>query len=136
MKRFIINFAATALLFFTFFSFNINVASAQKIVCETINTDYTTRLFLFKYNDDNKNEGYIWVNTFIIGELSNDDRQFLEQINGQTINEGDSRYSQVLDLTNTLHELDYNPLMSFTPTRIIELNAEIFEILRSFSVNN
>lgn len=132
MKKLIINSATTALLFFTFFNFNINVASAQKIVCEIKEDQYGGEIFLFKYDENNHNEGYIWVYTFANRNVSPDDRQFLEQINGQTINQEDLRYNQILELTNTLHELDYNPLMSFTPTRIIELNTEIFGILKSF----
>ena len=135
MKKFIINFATTALLFFYFFNFNINVASAQKIVCEIKKDQHGGEVFLFKYDNNNHNEGYIWVYIFAVRDLSNTDRQFLEQINGQSINEEDSHYNRILNLTNTLHELDYNPLMSVAPTMITELNTEIFGILRSFSTS-
>ena len=47
MKKFIINFATTALLFFYFFNFNINVASAQKIVCEIKKDQHGGEVFLF-----------------------------------------------------------------------------------------
>ena len=90
MKKFIINFATTALLFFYFFNFNINVASAQKIVCEIKKDQHGGEVFLFKYDNNNHNEGYIWVYIFAVRNLSNTDRQFLEQINGQSINEEDS----------------------------------------------
>lgn len=133
MKKFVINSITTALMFFTLF--NINVAFAQKIVCEVKEDKHGGEIFLFKYDENNSNEGYIWAYTFATRNLSNTDRQFLEQINGQNVNEDDPRYNQILTLTNTLHELDYNPLMSFAPTRITELNTEIFGILRSFSTS-
>lgn len=136
MKKFAINFITTSLTFFILFNFNINEVSAQKIVCEIKEDKYGGEILLFKYNNNDHNEGYIWAYTFAARNLSNTDRQFLEQINGQNINEDDPRYSQILTLANTLHELDYNPLMSFAPTRITELNTEMFGILRSFSVNN
>ena len=108
-----------------------------KITCEFREDKYGVgEIFLFKYDGNGQKMGYIWVYSFASRDISKNGRQFLNQINGKIINEEDPRYNQILNLTNTLHELDYNPLMSFAPPQITELNSTIFEILRSFLVNN
>lgn len=132
MKKFIFNFVTFVLLFFTILGHNVSTASAQKIICKIEEDKYAGEIFLFSYNNANKNEGYVWVQTFIERDLSNDDRQFLNQINGQEIPEEDIRYNQILSLTNELRELDYNPLTSIVPTRIMEINNAVWGILRSF----
>ena len=132
MKKFIFNFVIIVFLFFNISSFNTNLVSAQKIVCEIRKDDCANTLFLRKYSNNNEYEGYIFAQTFLIRDMSNEDRQFLNQLEGQSIPEGDSRYSQILSLTNDLSEQGYNPLSPFAPTQIIELIFNVFGILKSF----
>lgn len=133
MKRFLFNSALTILLFFSFFGINANICFADKITCEFRENKYGGgEIFLLKYDDNGQNMGYIWAYCFASRDITGDYRQFLNQLNGLTILEDDSRYNQILNLTNRLERLDYNPLMSLAPTSIRDLNSALFRILQSF----
>ncbi len=132
MKKIIFNSVIVVFLFFSVFSFNKNIAFAQKITCKIEKNDYTSNLFLFSYNDNNENEGYIWVHTFITEYLSDNDRQFLDQIDGQSIPEQDSHYNQLLTLTTDLDRLGYNSLLPFVPQPIMEVISKVFGVLKNF----
>ena len=132
MKKFLFNSAITAFLFFIPFGISVNTCYADKIICEVKEDKHGGEIFLFKYNDDNQKMGHIWFYSFAAREVSNNDRQFLDQINGQVILEEDSRYNQILTLIDNLNGLSYNPLMSFAPQQIINLNSDLFGVLRSF----
>ena len=131
MKKFIVNLIVIFLIFLDFF--NINCALAQRIVCKVENEKYTTRLFLLSYDDNDEEEGYVWGYTFWenLNSLDDNEKQFLKQIDGKTINEEDSLYDQILRLSEELHEIGYNPAMGYIPQIMINMNMNMFEILRS-----
>ncbi len=132
MKKFLFNSSITVLLFFIPFGINANTCYADKIICEVKEDKRGGEIFLFKYNNDNQKMGHIWFCSFAARNVSNNDRQFLNQINGQVILEEDPRYNQILTLIDNLNELNYNPLMSVAPQQIINLNSDLFGVLRSF----
>lgn len=118
-------------LFSVFSFFKTNVACAQTIKCEVRNGELVGKIFLFQYDNEGNNDGYIWVYEFINRLLSDDDRRFLEQVNGQEIHEGDVRYNQLLEISTTLFEgLDYNPLARYMSPEIIALHSDVFNILQ------
>ena len=83
-------------LFSVFTFFKTNVTCAQTIKCEVRNGELVGKIFLFQYDNEGNKDGYIWVYEFVNRLLSDDDRHFLEQVNGQEIHEDDARYNQLL----------------------------------------
>lgn len=130
MKKVIVNFISIFIIFLEIF--NTNLVFAQKIVCEVEDKYGTTRLFLMQYNDDDEKEGWVWSYVFWFnGEISDEEKRFLEQINGETVNDNDSRYDKILKLSKELHDLGYHPAMGYIPPNIASMNMNMFEILRS-----
>ena len=118
-------------LFSVFPFFKTNVACAQTIKCEVRNGELVGRIFLFQYDNEGNNDGYIWVYEFVNRLLSDDDRRFLEQVNGQEIHEDDARYNQLLEISTTLFEdLYYNPLARYMSPAIIALHSDVLNILQ------
>lgn len=106
--------------------------SEQKIICKIEEDKYAGELFLFQYKGD-KNEGYIWVNTFVRKQLSKSENDFLDRINGLVIPENDQRYNQILKLTKQISYLDHNPLSMIQKTSTLNIKHEIYKILNSFT---
>ena len=67
----------------------------------------------------------------VLSRIDDDEKQFLDQIDGKTINEGDDLYNQILRLSEELNELGYHPAMGYIPQIMINMNMNMFEILRS-----
>ncbi len=130
MKKYIINFITIVLLFILTSNCSI---FAEKIICEVRNENGIVDVFLFSYDDKENNLGYIWVKTLVEKELTDEQIEFLNQINDIQIVQQDQRYEQIRELTKQLEDLDYNPLQPFAfNSQIPKLNTEIFEILGSF----
>lgn len=131
MKKFIFNSSIIVLLFFTLFSSNANVGCANKITCEIQEDKYGGEIFLFENNNDGKKIRCLWVCSFGKENISEENRHFLDQINGYTITEDNIRYNQILSLANNLTALNYSPLMTVVPTQVVELGNTMLETLMS-----
>lgn len=118
------------ILFSAFSCSEINIACAQTIKCEVQERKYCGEIFLSQYNDDGNKEGRIWVFEFVNSLLTDNDRRFLDQVNGQIIRENDACYDQLLEISSTLTELDYNPLARHMSPQIRALNSEVLNILQ------
>ncbi len=118
-------------VFFAFSFSKINVACAQTIKCEVRKRSLAGEIFLFQYDDEGNNKGYIWVYEFVNRYLSHEDELFLEKVNGLKIQEDNTYYNRLLEISTTLFkDLGYNPSVRYMSPQIEEQLTNVFNILR------
>ncbi len=125
-------FISVLVVVFSAFSFSkINVACAQIIRCEVRERPLAGEIFLFQYDEEGNNKGYIWAYEFVNHLLSDEDRRFLEQVNGLEIHEDNAYYNRLLEISTMLFDdLGYNPSARYISPQIEEQHTNVFNILR------
>mgnify|MGYP000764424106 FL=1 len=125
-------FISVLAVVFAAFSFSkINVACAQTIRCEVRERLLAGEIFLFQYDDEGNNKGYIWVYEFVNHLLSDEDRRFLEQVNGLEIHEDNAYYNRLLEISTMLFDdLNYNPFARYMSPQIETLHTNVLNILQ------
>lgn len=125
-------FISVLVVVFSAFSFSkINVACAQIIRCEVRERPLAGEIFLFQYDEEGNNKGYIWAYEFVNHLLSDEDRHFLEQVNGLEIHEDNAYYNRLLEISTMLFDdLNYNSFARYMSPQIEKQHTNVLNILQ------